>query len=311
MTTHLHLIGGSGGHRFEFTGKSNGASLQRMWVWVGPSKVKAVRAWLSDGRSETFGRPAGDYEEFEFQPGERITTLSLWGNGMGTRLGGIKFKTNRGKSFFVKMTSWGLKTEYPIDVGSGFCLGLVGRCECDIDCMGFFSEVQLVVVCDICYPTLSEMIPQVAVEEIKSVTFKNETSVGQQQKVKSSKEIITSNSWSVKENISSTFSVEVKAGIPGIAELSTGFSIIVGTENTYSCEYTTKKTETLCTTVDVPPGKKVDVSIIIGRCSFDLPYTGTVKMTCSDGSVYSFQTQGQYKGITYTDLKVNTKESAF
>ncbi|KAL1277120.1 hypothetical protein QQF64_023793 [Cirrhinus molitorella] len=311
MTATLHLIGGSGGGPFEFTGNGNGASLHRMWVWVGRSEVKAVRAWLSDGHNKTFGRPAGDYTEFEFKPGERITTLSLWDNGTGTRLGGIKFKTNHDRHFFVKMTKWALKTEYPIDVGSGFCLGLVGRCGWDIDCMGFLfvKPIQSVVVSNVSYPTLSEMIPKVAVEELKCVTFRNDTSVGQRQTIETSKKITKTNSWSVSENLSSTFSVEVKAGIPDIAEVSIGFSTTVGVENTYSSAYTTEITENLSTNIDVPPGKKVDVTITIGRCSFDLPYTGTMIMTCKDGDVFSFQIQGQYKGITYTDIKVDTKES--
>ncbi|RXN14044.1 natterin [Labeo rohita] len=311
MTTTLHLVGGNGGDEFRFTGESNGASLLRMWVWVGPSQVKAVRAWLSDGCNKTFGRPDGEYTEFEFKPGERITTLSLWGNGNGTRLGGIKFKTNHHREFFVKMTSWGLKTEYPINVGSGFCLGLVGSSGLDIDCMGFLflNNIQSVVVSNVSYPTISQVVPKVAVEEIKSVIFKNETSVGQRQTVETSKKIIKTNSWSVSENISATFSVDVKAGIPGIADVSTGFSTTVGVENTYSRVYTNEKTEILRTNVEVPPGKKVDVKISIGRCSFVLPYTGTVMMTCSNGSVFSFQTKGQYKGITYTDIKVDTKES--
>ncbi len=63
-----------------------------------------------------------------FKPGECFTSLSLWGNGEGTRLGAIKFTTNQGVQFFAKMTSWGLKTEYPINIGSGFCLGVEGRC---------------------------------------------------------------------------------------------------------------------------------------------------------------------------------------
>lgn len=137
MTTTLYIIGGNGGHDFSFTGVYNGSSLQKIWVWLGESQVKAVRARLTDGREETFGVPDGQYQEFEFNPGELITSMSLWGNGVGTRLGAIKFSTNYPRSFFVKMTSWGLKTEYPIDVGSGSCLGIEGRCGADIDCMGF------------------------------------------------------------------------------------------------------------------------------------------------------------------------------
>ncbi|KAK7174166.1 hypothetical protein R3I93_001376 [Phoxinus phoxinus] len=97
MPTTLKFIGSNEGEWFSFTGKTNGASLQRIWVWVGPSQVKAVRVLLSDGRDKTFGSPEGQHTEYIFQPGERITSLSLWGNGNGTRLGGIKFKTDKDK----------------------------------------------------------------------------------------------------------------------------------------------------------------------------------------------------------------------
>ena len=77
----------------------------------------------------------------------------------------------------------------------------------------------------------------------------------------------------------------------------------------YRQEHTDERTETLSTDVDVPPGKKMDVSVTIGRATFDLPYTGTVKMTCKNGSVFAYGTKGTYKGVTYTDIKVDTKES--
>lgn len=310
MPTMLKLIGGNEGEWFSFTGRNNGASLKRIWVWVGPSQVKAVRVWLSDGQNKTYGSPEGDYTEYMFQPGERITSLSLWGNGNGTRLGAIKFKTSRNNEFFVKMTCWGLKTEYPIDVGSGFCLGIKGRSTCDINCLGFefLKNIQSVVLTNVSYPTIEKVIPQVASEGIKSVTLKNGTSVRTQQTVETSKKIIQTTSWSMSENITATFSVEVKAGIPSFGEASTGVSTTVGKENTYLHVNRTENTETFSTDIEVPPGKKVDVKITIGRCSFDLPYTGTLRMTCSNGSVFSFQTKGQYKGVTYTDVNIDTKE---
>ncbi|KAG1937928.1 natterin-like protein [Pimephales promelas] len=221
-TMNLELIGGNGGDAFSFTGHNNGASLEKIGVWVGGWQVKAVKVWLSDGRVETFGQASGPYQEYKFTPGECFTSLSLWGNGAGSRLGAIKFRTSLGKEFFVQMTSWGLKTEYPIDVGSG---------------------------------------------------------------------------------------MEVKAGVPGLAEVTAGFSVTLGIESTYGQQHSDERTETLSTEVDVPPGKKLDVSVTIGRASFDLPYTGTVKMTCKNGSVFAYRTKGTYKGVTYTDIKVETKES--
>ncbi|KAK9976506.1 hypothetical protein ABG768_021711 [Culter alburnus] len=307
----IEIIGGKGGDPFSLTGENNGASLEKIGVWVGGSQVKAVRVWLSDGRVETFGQPAGDHQEFKFQPGECFTSLSLWGNGAGTRLGAIKFKTSLGREFFAKMTSWGLKTEYPMDVGSGFCLGVEGRDGFDIDCMGFMflNAVQSTVLTDVNYPTINQLIPKVAVEEIKSLTFRNDSSVAQKQKVESSKKVTSTSSWSVSESLTATFSMEVKAGIPGIAEVTAGYSVSVGHESTYSQEQTDERTETLSTDVDVPPGKKVDVDVTIGRATFDLPYTGTVQITCKNGSVLQYDTKGTYKGVTYTDMKVDIKES--
>lgn len=311
MSTTLKLIGGNTGEWFSLTGKKNGASLTRIWVWVGPSEVKAVRVWLSDGQNKTYGSPEGDYTEYMFQAGERITSLSLWGNGNGTRLGGIKFKTSLKNDFFVKMTCWGLKTEYPIDVGSGFCLGVEGRSGCAIDCMGFVfvNTIRSVVVTNVKYPTIENVTPQVASEELKSITYTNESSVSQQQTVSTLKKIVKTSSWSVSNNITAAFSVEVQAKIPGIGKSSTGLSTTVGNQNTYSCVYSKEKTDTISTIIEVPPRKRVNVKITIGRCTLVLPYTGTVMMTCTNGSVFSFQTEGQYKGVTYTDVNIETKES--
>ncbi|CAL8320079.1 unnamed protein product [Gadus morhua 'NCC'] len=155
MATTLHLIGGDGGHPFSFTGRDNGATLKKIGVAVGSKQIKAVRAELTDGRVETFGKDH-TFSEFTFEPGEIITKLSLWGNGMGSRLGGIKFWTSSGNRFFALMTKWPLKTEYSIDVGSGVCLGLEGRSGSDIDCMGFLfiKAIQSSVLTDMTYPSL-------------------------------------------------------------------------------------------------------------------------------------------------------------
>ncbi|XP_051972527.1 aerolysin-like protein [Xyrauchen texanus] len=309
--TTLYKIGGKGGFPFSFTGQNNGASLEKIGVLVEGWQVRAVRVWLSDGNNQTFGERSGPYQEFTFQPGECFTSLSLWGNGAGTHLGAIKFKTSQSREFFVKMTSWPLKTEYPIDVGSGFCLGVVGRAGADIDSMGFLflNAVQSAVLTNVNYPTINQKVPQVSLEELKAITYTNDTSVTQTQDIGISKTVSTTSSWSVSNNFTATFSMEVKARIPEIAEVSTGFRFTVGTENTYSHEQTEERTETLTSKIEVPPGKKVDVDITIGRSSFDLPYTGTVIITCKNGSVLQYETSGQYKGVTYTDIKVNTKES--
>lgn len=308
--TTLSQIGGSGGQPFNFDGKKNGATLQKLGVWVAESRVKAVKVWLTDGRVQTFGIPSGPYQEYTFNPGECFTSLSLWGNGAGTRLGAIKFNTNRPGEFFVKMTSWGLITEYPIDIGSGICLGIGGRSGSDIDLMGFMflNAIESTDLTNVNYPTMNQVVPQVQMEEIQSVTFKNNSSVTQEQKLETSKKITTKSAWSVSSSIEATFSLKVKAGVPGVMDVESGYSFTVGVTGTYGIENTSEKTELVSFPITVPAWKTVHAVMTIGRADVDLPYTGTVKITCKNGSVLQFDISGEYKGLTYTDVKTTLEE---
>ncbi|XP_069044307.1 aerolysin-like protein [Lepisosteus oculatus] len=310
--TTVHIIGGHGGNAFSFDGQNDGATLEKIGVWVGGWQVKAVRIWLTNGEVREFGKPGTGYQEFKFEPGEFFTSLSLWGNGAGTRLGAIKFKTSRNRQFFVKMTDWGLKTEYPMDVASGICLGVMGRAGSDIDSMGFIfiNSIESTVMTNMEYPTLNQVIPQVKMEEIKSMKYTNSSSVAQEYTLETSKTITKTSSWSVTNNMQFTFNMQVKAGIPELAEVSTGFSWTVGTEDTYKLENKTETTEKLSFKIQVPAGKTMEVAITLGHANVDLPYKGTVKVTCRNGSVLRFDTSGVYKGLTYTKGSVVVKEGS-
>uniref|UniRef100_A0A8C8F3J5 Jacalin-type lectin domain-containing protein n=1 Tax=Oncorhynchus tshawytscha TaxID=74940 RepID=A0A8C8F3J5_ONCTS len=276
MATTLKLIGGQGGSPFEFHGMNNGATLKKIGVAVEGWQVKAVRAELTDGKVATFG-DANTFNEFEFNLGERITKLSLWGNGAGTRLGAIKFTTSENREFFEKMTSWGLKTEYTIDVGSGICLGLQGGYGSDIDCMGFLfiNTIKSSVLTDMKYPTLSLFKPQVCVtpEYVKSLSHHNDTSLVQEESITYSKTLTKTSSWSVSNKIESTLSVSVKAGIPDLVEVTSGFSLTVGVEQSTSLQKTETITESDTINLKIPPGNTMDVEI-----------TAKVKVTCMNGS---------------------------
>ncbi|XP_026223999.1 aerolysin-like protein [Anabas testudineus] len=308
--TPLHLIGGQGGNYFHFTGESTGATLKKIWVWVGGWQVKAVKIWLTDGQCQQFGSSGGKFYEFQFEDGEHISSLSLWGNGAGTRLGAIKFRTSRSREFFPYMTDWGLKTEYPIDVGSGICLGVAGRAGSDIDCLGFvfINTVKSTVLTNVQYPTLHQVIPQIATEEIKSLTYTNKSDVTQSYTVETSKSITKKSTWSVSNKLEATLSIEVSAGIPEVVDVTTGFSFTVGVESSYGLENSEERKETFSLPVQVPPRKTVVVDVTIGRATVDLPYTGTVEITCQNGSVLRFDTKGTYKGVTYTDAKTTVTE---
>lgn len=195
---HINIVGGNGGNAFNFYAQ-DGAMLEKIGVWVGGSQIKAAKVWLTDGKVKQFGDPSGPYQEFSFQLGETISQMLLWGNGAGTRLGAIKFSTNKGNQFFAKMTKWGLKQEYPVDTGSGICTGVLGRSGVDIDCMGFvfIKPISQSVMTNVEYPTLGLDGASVQASDIKSIVYNNNINSDQTFEFETSKEITTKESWSV------------------------------------------------------------------------------------------------------------------
>ncbi|CAN0196879.1 unnamed protein product [Lampetra planeri] len=306
----LHTCGGQGGTSFSLDGRRNGATLEKIWVWVGGWQIKCVKAWLTDGRSAQYGNPSGSHKEFVFQPGELFSSLSLWGNGAGSRMGAFKFRTSKGREFFVKMTDWGLKTEYPVDIRSGICLGIQGKGGSDIDCMGFLfiNSVKCSELINVTYPTLHKQLPKVQMEEIKSLSYKNTGSVPQTYKMETSKTVTKTSSWSISNKLEATVSISVSAGIPDVVDVESGFSFTVGTESTHAVENSESKTELLSFDVTVPAGKTTAIDVNIGRAEIDLPYKGTVRMSLLNGATYHIPMEGVYKGLAYTKATAEIKE---
>lgn len=150
----INSAGGNEGNEFDFM-DTNGAILEKIGVWVGKLKVNAVKIWLTDGKARVFGTPSDNYKEYSFQPGETISSMSLWGD---THLHAIKFNTNKenGKEFFAGITTGRQKQKYPTDTGSGICVGVKGRARSGIIKMGFLfvKPIRKSVMSNIEYPTL-------------------------------------------------------------------------------------------------------------------------------------------------------------
>ncbi|KAM9500806.1 aerolysin-like protein [Clarias gariepinus] len=305
-------VGANGGNPFNFNGTENGSTLQKIWVWLGDWQVKAIKVCLTDGQSKQFGVPAGDVKEFIFEDGEHFTSLSLWANSRGTRLGAIKFKTTHSREFYVKQRSEGLNQEVPVDVASGICMGITGRSGSDIDCFGFIfiNTIKSTKLTDVEYPTLKEVIPKVNVREIKSMTYHNDTSLTQEYKVETSQKITQKSFWSVTGKLELTYTLEVNSGIPLITKKKSNYDFKLGVDGTYASEISEERMELYSFLVKVLPGKTVDVDITLGQAPVDLPFKGKVKITCHNGGVLEFKTSGTYKGVTYTAGDVTVTESA-
>ncbi|KAI4797880.1 hypothetical protein KUCAC02_024796 [Chaenocephalus aceratus] len=111
--TTVHKIGGDGGQKFSLTGEWNGATLKQLHVWVGGSQVRGVQVFLTDGRDVLFGERSGPSQEYTFQPGECFTSLSLWGNGERTRLGGHTIQDKSFRRVLCQNDQRGLEDRIP------------------------------------------------------------------------------------------------------------------------------------------------------------------------------------------------------
>ncbi|XP_030221157.1 aerolysin-like protein [Gadus morhua] len=302
--TTVSWIGGYGGDTFDFTGRNDGATLKKIGVSVGGEQIKAVRAELTNGRVETFGRANTSYQEFLFGPEERIISLTLWDNGQASRLGGIKFCTSLGVEFFSYMNRRSLKNGYSIDVGSGVCLGLQGKACKEIDCMGFLfiKAIDSAVLTKINFPSLRMSKPQVNNDFKKSKTYENNTAVDQEYKFAYSRPVKKSITWSNTTKIESNL-MSVVAGIPDLMEVAGGFTLNMESEK--SCSMTDQENieESNVINVMVPAGKTMRVDVSGGRAVINLAYTAIVSITCQNGSELSFNTSGIYNRVAYTKVK--------
>uniref|UniRef100_A0A3B3IEY3 Jacalin-type lectin domain-containing protein n=1 Tax=Oryzias latipes TaxID=8090 RepID=A0A3B3IEY3_ORYLA len=272
-------IGGQGGRSFSFTGESNGATLKKLWVCVREWQVRGIKVWLTDGQVQEFGEPEGGFSQMEFQDGEQIKSLSLWGNGAGTRLGTIRIRTTLSQEFFPKMTKWNLKKEYPIDVGSGICLGVLGKGGDDID---------------ILQDTAEDGRPGASVLRVMFVFVRKSCRI-----VRSAEKVIGCTLPSVQElYVSRTRRragrIAAYPSHPGhdLPELLPS-GVVHQDQNLKTQEYLGF------------------VFINIGRATVDLPYMAKVKITCYNGKTLKFNTSGIYKCVTYTNAKTIVTEKYF
>ena len=141
-------VGGNGGHQFlrHRIHVGHGQAVVRIDVWVTYKSIGGILLTFSDGTDNLIGRggPKHKHEYFghialDYEHGEVVNAISIWGNGSGTRCGAFRIWTNRGQDFFPRMTKWRIldTSKYPIDTGPGVILGAEGREGHDIDALGF------------------------------------------------------------------------------------------------------------------------------------------------------------------------------
>ena len=139
------------------------------------------------------------------------------------------------------------------------------------------------------------------------MSYDNDTNAAQQQKCTYSRSVKKSSTWSTSTNTESTINMSVKAGIPTLVEVSGGFSVTQGVQQTSALSTEETITESDEVNVVVPARKSVRVELSVGRATIDLAYSATVEITCVNGSQLVFPSTGTYHGVAYTAVNVKTR----
>ena len=305
------FIGGRGGKptRKAYT---DGRTLKKIEAWAGGWQLRGVRFHWSNGHQDTIGKPHGRHSSFTFQTGERLKSLSLWGNGAGTRCGAFRMRTDRNREYFPKMTSWGLKKEYRVNVGSGIIVGFLANHAHDVDALCFYllRPIKHAVLKNVNYLDLHLNRLGLRPWNIDIVDYSNYGSITQAQKLSGSKKVTVSSEWSISTSLEHSISVSVQAGIPNVVSLESKMTLKVGITATYNRKTVHTDTRTYNFKVMVPPRKRTYAIARIYHGPVNTKYTGTMYVTLDNGQHFRYNVKGYYKGVTSTGAYVDLKENA-
>lgn len=312
MLVGFATVGGSGGEPFEFVGAWKGALIAELQFWASENTIRGVRAKLSDGEEKYFGVAQGASQAYTFQAGERLTSLTLWGNGIGTRAGWIEFHTSAGGFFSFGMTQWGRKTPYKMEVGSGILVGIYGNSGMDIDCLGlaFVDKLKRASVGNVEYVYSQLDALSIVPIDIINRTIDNETSLQQSfpvsQKYTHSDRTNFVLEGALEKSLEGSVELTFEAKIPVVAKgnVKTGAKagLKLSDKTTTTQEHGNISELTFSANVAVPPMRRVLYTATIWTAILDLDYTAVMFVETERGEKGSFPIRGRLKGARTTDV---------
>jgi len=312
------VVGGFGGSGFQtckWVVNQSALIVKGLDVWWNSSTLRGIQVTFSDNtRSSVYGSASDNHNSITFAPGELITSMTLWGNGNGTRTGRIRLTTSAGQTFdYGKNTSG--QTPYDAGVGSGILVGICGRSGNDIDMLGpvfLNGAVTSIAISNVQYnPPLtgsSSGISQVTLDEVH---YYNPPNAKQNLPWTFDNSVSRTTSTSFTQGTATTYgvnvSVEVSAELFGIGgKVTTGFTW----QNTDTQETTvsTSFQETLAWGVagELQPGQGITVTALCQQGVGQANYTSTVTLKLADGTVSSYSEAGIFRNVVYTQAQVTT-----
>lgn len=313
----FHRIGGSGGSYFQKDQIREEAVVEKIEVWSYRNSLAAVHLTFSNGHVEKIGdRGSHKYQgsfTIDYASGERVTELSIWGNGAGTRCGAFRIKTSKNTVFHPKMWKWGLKTEYKMNVGGGIILGAWGKSTGVVNSLGILmlrkvSAANLEIPSTGYQQSPSQLSPPRLVSVLAPGHQNPSGTDNPRGLIKFTREKVNSHEWTVTAGLKIGKEFTVTAGVPNVAQAGLTASWELSLSSSYARTWTESQSTEVSIPYTVPAYSQVDVSVSYfeGVVSH-LPFEGKMQHLLEGGESFYTSVRGYYKGVSTTHYEQTTK----
>lgn len=303
----IWTIGGNKGSSFQFCKIASGAIPVKFETWSDTgSYMRGIRITYSDGSTDQTGSiNTGTYAGMTLSPGETVTKLVMYGNGIGTRFGRIEITTTA-QTFSAGKSNVSGQNAYAPPLGAGILAGFLGNSGSDIDNLGlmFLDNVASVTLNDISYinaPPVGSMTGITTV--VVGYADYPPASAANDWKFEDSISYENVNSWTDTETTEWFVNVSVSAEIFGI-----GTKVSAGWQTTSTTSNTTEQRTTVTVDYDrsgtLAPNQGVRCTATSGLGTLNLSYTGTLFIQFNSGATASIPVSGTYRNAVYTQATV-------
>jgi Jacalin-like lectin domain len=302
--TGVSLIGGGGGSYFEYH-SNGGYPVKLVKVWTdGDNTIRSIYFTTTDSTSYQIGSvPTGiESKDFTFNDDEALTELILTGNGIGTRLGSITWKTSAGRAFSVGNR----QTDYTFNTKNSILMGFWGNHGIDIDALGVYlmkpiKESKLVVLD---YPEWNDAAvndeSNMFYSQFDYTNFLNTTG---NYDYKYQKSYSTNKQWTVTNGKETDKSISVSATVPFVdVGVEASFTAKETEENTYQNEDFQLQLIEATHSVPIPACTRVTGYVRGYVNNNGMPYNGVRQLTFQDDTTLNQPIEGIYYSSIHSEL---------
>jgi hypothetical protein len=304
-----HIGSGFGG-ALSFNDHAEDDSVQSFSVRWDGDKVRGIRwVYFSGKAQQVGGYDDSKYKQktYTFRKGEVLDTFTLRDSGYGHgSLRSLEFTTSRGGHFAVG--PGGFDNQVNLDVKGAALKGFYGIRNPDnfINGLGLWisSPATEILVTHVTYDKDKVQRSKPTMVQLDSGILDNSHgTVSANLSLSKSLTYTQEGSWTNSWGFSSSITVSVEAGVPGIASGSLSVSATKSQDTSKSGALSSSQSTTVTTAQDVPAGQIMRVDFFSSQETITIPFTCDMVVKYANGQTRTLKEfKGVYSGSTSTEI---------